>query len=231
VSIAGKLLQMVTLGAVAVTLVGCSADESDKGTYTVDMLRAGVLEPADVGTTWKRPEQSPPATTLMPLCPGAATRPAVPGSPTVIVASMADEGDKGAQAFEQMALVYKDAPAMEAAFASLQNTMDACAPSASQSAGPRDSTAEAGYTETTTIEPLISGGWKGFVALRHKVYDPANPATGDVAVAVVGQGNAIVVASYAVYWVGQHTTGPEFTADWHRMVGSVLTRVDAKRPT
>ncbi|WP_432832380.1 hypothetical protein [Dactylosporangium sp. CA-092794] len=228
----------MTAGSVAVTLAlaGCSGGGEgpapDGGPYTVAKLQAGVLQPADVGPTWKRPEQSsPPVTSLIPLCPGLATRPPVPGSPTVIAASMADEGDRGAQAFDQMGLVYKDAAAMEAAFASLQDTMDACPPKASRTAGPRDDTAEAGYTETSTIEPLVSGGWKGFVTLRHKVYEAASPGTADVAVAVVGQGNAIIVASYAVYWVGQHSTGPEFTADWRRLVGTVLSRVDAKHPS
>lgn len=221
--------------AVALTLAGCSGDGDgrtpDGGTYTAAMLQAGVLQPADAGPTWKRPEQSPSTPSIMSLCPGPASRAPAPGSPAVVAASMADEGEKGAQAFEQLGLVYKDAAAMEAAFLSLQNTMDACPPSASQSAGPRDSTAEAGYTETSTIEPLISGGWKGFVTLRHKVYEPASPGTADVAVAVVGRGNAIIMASYAVYWVGQHSTGPEFTADWRRMIGTVLSRVDAGRPS
>jgi hypothetical protein len=61
------------------------------------------------------------------------------------------------------------------------------------------------------------------------VYEPTNPGSADTAVAVLAQRNALVVASYAVYWVGAHSTGPEFTADWRRMVGTVLSRVDAKR--
>jgi hypothetical protein len=218
---------------VTVALAGCTGGGGTRGggTYTVAMLQAGVLQPADAGPTWTRPSPSPPGTSVMPLCPGRPTRPPVPGSPTVTAASMADEGEKGAQAFEQVGLVYPDAAAMEAAFTSLQDTMDACPPNASQSAGPRDETAEAGYTETSTIEPLISGGWKGFVTLRHKVYEPATPGTADVAVAVVGQGNALIMASYSVFWVGGHSTGPEFTADWRRMIGTVLSRVDAKRPS
>jgi hypothetical protein len=223
---------MMAAGCLAATLVGCSGT-ADAGTYTVAMLQAGVLNPADAGPTWKRPEQSsaPPATSLIPLCPGRSARPPVPGAPTVVSASMADEGEKGAQAFEQLGLVYPDAAKMEAAFTALQDTMEACPPAASQSAGPRDDTAEAGYTETSTIEPLISGEWKGFVTLRHKVYEPGSPGSGDVAVAVVGRGNAIVVASYAVYWIGPHGAGDEFTADWRRLVGTVLSRVDAKRPS
>jgi hypothetical protein len=227
---------MVTAGCAAVTLAlaGCSGGDApapDGGTYTIAMLQAGILQPADVGPTWKRPEQSPPTTSVMPLCPGVATRPPVPGAPAAIAASMADEGDKGAQAFDQMGLAYKDAAAMEAAFTSLQDTMEACPPKAARSAGPREESAEAGYTETSTIEPLVSGEWKGFVTLRHKVYEPAYPGTADVAVAVLGRGNAIIMASYAVYWVGEHSTGPQFTADWRRMVGTVLGRVDGKHPS
>nr|BFE55893.1 hypothetical protein GCM10020063_004190 [Dactylosporangium thailandense] len=233
---ARKALRMVTAGSFAATmaLAGCTSDGADPrgATYTTAMLQAGVLEPGDIGPTWKRPaESAPPTTSITPLCAGVAKRPPVPGSPTgSIAASMADEGDKGAQAFDQLGLVYKDAAAMEAAFASLQDTMDACPPSASRSAGPRDGSSEAGYSETSTIEPLVSGSWKGFVTVRHKAYEAAYPGSADVAVAVVGQGNAIVVASYAVYWVGEHATGPEFTTDWRRMVGTVLSRVDAKKP-
>ncbi|MGI5237830.1 hypothetical protein [Dactylosporangium sp. CA-139066] len=224
------LLRTVTAGSLAVALAGCSGGDPapDAGRYTIAMLQAGVLQPADAGPTWKRPEQSPPATSLMPLCPGLASRPPVPGSPKAIAASMADEGEQGAQAFDQLGLVYADPAAMDAAFTALENAMEACPPSASRSAGPRDGTAEAGYTETSTIEPLTSGGWKGFVTVRHKVYEPGNPGTADVAVAVVGQGNAIVVAAYAVYWVGRHSTGPDFSADWNRLVGTVLRRVDAE---
>ncbi|WP_426505008.1 hypothetical protein ACPPVO_45900 [Dactylosporangium sp. McL0621] len=228
---------MVTAGGVAVTLAlaGCSGDDAPDprgATYTTAMMQAGVLEPADIGTAWKRPAQTPPTTSVTPLCPGVAKRPPVPGSPTgAVAASMADEGEKGAQAFDQLGLVYKDAAAMEAAFTSLQDAMEACPPSASRSAAPRDDTSEAGYTETATVDPLESGGWKGFVTVRHKVYEPTYPGSADVAVAVVGQGNAIVVASYAVYWVGSHSAGPEFDADWRRVVGTVLSRVDAKRPS
>jgi hypothetical protein len=219
--------------AVALALSGCTGDgstpDSNLPTYTAEMLQAGVLQPTDVGSTWKRPEQSPPTTSVIALCPGLATRPPIPGKPSVIAASMADEGEKGAQAFDQQALLYPDAGSAEAAFASLQATMAACPASASRTAGPRENSAEAGYTENITIDPLISGEWKGFVVLRHKVYEPTNPGTADTAVAVVGRGNAIVIASYAVYWIGQRSTGPEFTADWRRMIGTVLSRVDAKR--
>ncbi|WP_433047079.1 hypothetical protein [Dactylosporangium sp. CS-033363] len=236
-SMATSAIRMVTAGCAAVTLAlglaGCSGDDgatADRdATYTTAALKAGVLEPADVGTSWKRPEQQPPTTTLTPLCPGVPTRPPIPGTPGVIAAALADEGDKGAQAFDQMGLAYADAPAMEAAFTKLQDAMEACPPSATRSAGPREESSEAGYTETSTIEPLESGGWKGFVTLRHKVYEPTYPGSADIAVAVVGRGNAVVVASYAVYWVGEHSTGPEFDTDWRRMVGTVLSRTDAKR--
>jgi len=165
----------------------------------------------------------------MALCAGLASRPPLPGKPSVIASSLADEGDKGAQAFDQLGLVYPDATSADAAIVALHATATACPPNASRSAGPREDTAEAGYTETSTIQDLVSGQWSGFVVLRHKVYEPSTPGTADTAVAVLARNNALVVASYAVYWVGQHSTGPEFTTDWRRLVGTVLSRVDAKR--
>ncbi|MFB9409140.1 hypothetical protein ACFFSQ_13445 [Dactylosporangium matsuzakiense] len=232
-SMATRSLRLLTLGGVAVTLAlaGCTddGDAARGGTYTTAMLQAGVLQPADIGSTWKRPEQTPPPSSIMQLCPGAAARPPIPGSPAVVTGVLADEGDKGAQAFEQIGLLYKDAPAMEKAFTSLQDTMEACPPTASRSAGPAKESSEAGYTESITIDPLVSGGWKGFVTQRHKIYEPTYPGSADVAVAVVGQGNAIILTSYAVYWVGEHSTGPEFRTDWNRITGTVLSRVDAKR--
>src|SRR5690242_2284959 len=125
-------------------------------------------------------------------------------------------------------MVYPDTAAADAAIETLHATAVNCAPNASRTAGPRESTAEAGYTETTKVESLNSGGWSGFVVLRHKVYEPTYPGTADTAVAVLAQGNGMVVASYAVYWIGQHSTGPEFSADWRRLVVTVLNRVDGK---
>src|SRR4051812_44697959 len=107
-----RALRMVTAGSAAVTLVlapaGCSGGDDPAprgGTYTVAMMQDGALPPSDVGPTWKRPAESPAATSLIPLCPGLATRPPLPGAPKVVAAAMADEGDKGAQAFDQLGLV------------------------------------------------------------------------------------------------------------------------------
>lgn len=226
---------MVSAGSAIATLAlaGCSGGgdgpSPDGAPFTATMMQAGVLQPTDIGTTWKRPSPAPPSTSVIPLCGGLASRPPVPGKPSVVTASLADEGEKGAQAFDQVGLVYPDAGAADAAFESLRVTASACPPNASRTAGPREESAEAGYTESSRMEPLTSGGWSGFVVVRHKVYEASSPGTADTAVAVLAKDNAVVVASYAIYWVGQHSTGPEFTNDWRRMVGTVLGRVDAKR--
>ena len=226
---------MMTAGSVAVTLVlgGCTGDgptpDSNGPAITAAMMQAGVLKPADIGVSWKKPDQSPAVTGVIPLCGGLASRPPVPGQPSVIASSLADEGDKGAQSFDQLGLVYPDVASADAAIETLHATAVNCLAKVSRSAGPRDGTAEAGYTETTTVESLNSGGWSGFVVLRHKVYEASNPGTADTAVAVMAENNGLVVASYGVYWVGQHSTGPEFNTDWRRLVATVLNRVEAKR--
>ena len=232
-----RLVRMVTAGSFAVTtlLAGCSDGDGKPGpdggesAITVAMMQAGVLQPADVGQTWKKSAESPSPNSMIALCGGLATRPPVPGTPSVVASSIADEGEQGAQAFDQVGLVYPDARAAETALAGLRTAAAACPPTASASAGPRGESVEAAYTETTTVTTLNSGEWSGFVVVRHKVYQPANTGSADTAVAVLGQRNAVVVASYAVYWVGAHSTGPEFTSDWRRIVGTVLSRVDAKR--
>jgi len=228
---------MVTAGSLAVTMALTACTDGDGKTgpdgggaaITDAMMQAGVLQPADVGPLWKRSETSAAPVELMALCGGSASRPPVPGTPSAVASSIVDEGPKGAQAFDQIGLVYPDAHAAEAALAALRTAAAGCPPTASRSAGPRGESVEAAYTETSIVNPLNSGEWSGFVVLRHKVYEPTNPGSADTAVAVLAQRNALVVASYAVYWVGAHSTGPEFTTDWRRMVGTVLSRVDAKR--
>jgi len=234
VSTARRLLRTMTAGSVAVTLAlgGCTDDSTpdvNGPAITVAMMQAGVLKGTDIGPTWKQPDQSPAVTGVIPFCGGLASRPPIPGKPSVVASSLADEGEKGAQAFDMVGLVYPDTAGADAAIETLHATAVNCAPTASRTAGPRDTTAEAGYTETTKVESLNSGGWSGFVVLRHKVYEATTPGTADTAVAVLAEGNGMVVASYGVYWIGQHSTGPEFDTDWRRLVATVLNRVEAKR--
>jgi hypothetical protein len=63
------------------------------------------------------------------------------------------------------------------------------------------------------------------VVVRHKDYDPKNPGTADTAVAVLAKRNVILVAAYAIYFVGQHSISPTFTTDWQNLVGKILGRV------
>jgi hypothetical protein len=222
---------------VVVALTGCSGAGNGPApgvtgpTMTVDMVRAGLLRPTDVGSTWVESDVAPPTKTVVGLCAGdaTATKPPVPGSPSVVVSSLKDEGDRGAQAFDQVGLVYADAKAAGAGLDALRVTAGACPSSVSRSAQPHESSAEAGYTESASVSPLRSGAWSGFVVVRHKQYEVASPGTADTAVAVLVLRNVVVVAGYAVYWVGSHTTGPNFTTDWQRLVDTVLSRVDPAR--
>ena len=72
---------------------------------------------------------------------------------------------------------------------------------------------------------LNEGGWTGFVVTRHKAYEPKHPGIADTAVAVVSRGNVLFVDAYAVYRIGDASTGPQFETDWKKLVGTVLNRV------
>ena len=227
----GRLAQAVV--AVCLTVVALAACDggakpAPQGpAITTAAVQAALLQAKDVGQTWTTPEATPPPATLPSLCGGDAQRPAVPGSPTATTSSLVDEGDAGAQTLDQIGLVYADAKAASAARDSLQATARACAPTASHSPQATAANPEAGYSETFTTRPLTSGAWSGFAVIRHKVYEKSNPGTADTAVAVLASRNAVLVTSYAVYRVERPSTAPDFSGDWQRLVGAVVSRVDA----
>jgi hypothetical protein len=246
-----RLAHIVTAGCLAVATLGltaCSGD--DKGPdlgplFTADNVKAGLMQPKDLGTAWIPPDTQPPADSINALCGGGATRPKVPGSPSVVASSLADEGDKGAQTFDQIGLVYGGPDDAESAIENLHSVAEACQVTVSHSAAaPTSDNPEAAYTETTTLKDLSSGKWSGFVVLRHKVYSADSPGVVDTAVAVLTLNNAVIVGGYGVYLL----TGPElpgaspspnasplpsantnFSGDWQRLVGSFATRVDSQR--
>jgi hypothetical protein len=226
-----RLAQAVV--AVCLTVVTLAASDDDPKpapegpAITTAAVQAALLQAKDVGQTWTTPEATPPPSTLPSLCAGDGARPAVPGGPTAASSSLVDEGDAGAQTFDQIALVYADAKAATAARESLQATAKICAPTASHAPQATTANPEAGYTETVTSRPLVSGAWSGFAMIRHKVYEKSSPGTADTAVAVLSSRNAVLVTSYAVYRVEQPSASPSFSEDWQRLVGAVVSRVDA----
>jgi hypothetical protein len=227
------LIGRVLRAAVAVCLVaafaGCSSDDSPKPdgtTITVDTMRNALLKAADVGPTWKAPTESAVPGQLVSIC-GAETAPvAVPGKPTLVSAPLSDEGTEGVQSLTQHALVYADSIDAATALASLRTVADACPPSVSQPAKSGDRE-EPAYTETATTAPLEEGDWLGFVTVRNKQYDPAHPATADVAVTALAKGNVVLIDQYAIYRLGKSnaSANPQFSTDWKKLVGTTLKRV------
>jgi len=190
-------------------------------------MRNALLKAADVGPTWQAPTESSAPNQLVSIC-GADTAPvAIPGKPTLISAPLSDEGTEGVQSLTQHALVYEDAISATTALASLRTVADACAPSVSQPAKTGDRE-EPAYTETAATSPLEQGDWIGFVTVRTKLYDPAHPATADVAVAALTKGNVVLVDQYAIYRLGKSnaSANPQFSADWQKLVGTTLKRID-----
>jgi hypothetical protein len=229
--ISGRVARAVIAGCAVAALAGCTSggtgpSPKESGpTISVDAMRSALLQASDVGSTWSAPDATPSATTLVSFCGGGASSPPVPGSPSLVVASLADQGTAGAQTFDQIALVYDGRAAASSGLATLRGLADACPASVSRPAQPRDDSMEAAYTESAATSPLTSGGWSGFVVLRNKQYEPKNPGTADTAVAVLAMRNVVLVADYAIYRVGAHSTGPNFTTDWQKLVASVLKRV------
>ena len=207
---------------------GCSSDDSPDpdGTITVDTVRNALLKPAEVGPTWKAPQESAAPNQLVSIC-GADTAPAgIPGKPQLVAAPLSDEGTEGVQSLTQLGLVYEDAVSAATALATLRTVADACAPTVSRPAksGERE---EPAYTETAATAPLEEGGWIGFVTTRQKQYDKAHPATADVAVAALARGNVVLVDQYAIYRLGKSdvSANPQFSADWQKLVGTTVKRI------
>jgi hypothetical protein len=232
----GRLVRAAT-AAVCVTAViaGCSSgdDGSPKpGTGSIDAatMRAALLQAKDVGPTWAAPDASAAPPQLVSICGGDNGAPTVPGSPQVITAPLVDEGSKGAQALTQTALVYDDAAGAAAGQVALKIVADACPPTVEMDAQTTDEAQEPAYTETVTTQPLNQGAWSGFVVIRHKQYEPAHPSIADTAVAVLVKRNVLLFDSYAIYRLGEKgsapSSNPQFTADWQKLVGTVLDRVD-----
>jgi hypothetical protein len=209
---------------------GCSdsgetPDPPDGGNVTITTMRGALLQAADIGPTWKPPTASADPDRLVAFCGGAATAPPLPPGAEVVSTPLVDEGTKGAQTLTQIALVYPDRTAAQAGLASLRAVADGCPATVSVPAAVTDDRSEPAYTETARTTELNEGGWTGFVVTRHKAYEPKHPGIADTAVAVVSRGNVLFVDTYAVYRIGDASTGPQFESDWKKLVGTVLNRV------
>jgi hypothetical protein len=188
-------------------------------------MRGALLQAAEIGPTWQAPAAPSDPNRLVNICGGTSTPPPVPPGATVVAAPFVDEGDAGAQALEQTALVYSDRSGAQAGLAAIRALADKCPRTVSAPAAVTADRSEPAYTETVGVQPLRQKAWTGFVVIRHKQYDKAHPGTADTAVAVLANRNALLVDSYAIYHLGSPSGGSQFTADWQKLVGTVVNRV------
>ncbi|HEX8627298.1 MAG TPA: hypothetical protein VF755_03910 [Catenuloplanes sp.] len=230
--VGGRIARAVVAACAVAALTGCTSDppaptpQPSGATLDVTVLRAALLEPKDVGETWKAPERSGAPVTLVSLCGGDPAVPPVPGRPAVTGSVLVDEGEAGAQSLEQVALAYDGPAAATAGLTALRAVAQACPGTVTKASEIRENKRLPGYTETVTTTPLNPRGWSGFVVVRHRAYEATSrPATGDTAVAVLSTRNVVLVVAYSIYRLGAQSTGPGFTADWQRLVGSVARRV------
>ncbi|BBH70905.1 hypothetical protein ACTI_75900 [Actinoplanes sp. OR16] len=227
-----KATSVVLAAACALAVVaGCgSSDEPDPGPdgglVSVTTMRGAFLQASEVGPTWAAPEESAaPAAQLVSFCGGTTTPPEVPPGAQLVAASLADEGQTGAQTLHQTALVYPDAASAQAGLALLRTVADQCRPSTEVPATVTSDRNEPAYTETAEVRDLDEGGWTGFVIVRHKKYEATHPGTADTAVAVLTSRNVVLVDTYAIYRLDNASASPNFEADWQKLVGSVVQRV------
>lgn len=221
------MLSAAAVMAAAAGLTACSGDDTPEPAPTVQIatVRGALLQPADVGPTWKTPQEPPPDDQLQSFCGGTTAGPKVPAGATVVAMPILDEGTKGAQTLHQTGLVYPGTAGAAGGLTALRTIAEACPPSVSMPAQNTAERAEPAYTETVELRSFAEGGWTGFVLIRHKTYDPAHPSTADTAVAVLSRGNVLLVDQYAVYRLGATSASPQFDADWKRLVGTVLNRL------
>jgi hypothetical protein len=231
----GRVLRTVAVATCAALLfAGCGSGDDDakpaKGDISVAKMQSSLLQGKDIGTTWVAPDASTAPPQLLSICGGTNGAPAVPGSPKVVTAPLVDEGTAGAQSLTQTALVYADDVSAMAGQAALKVVADACPPTQDVPDQTTAETQEPAYTETVTTQTLNQGEWTGFVVLRHKQYEPSHPSTADTAIAVLVKRNVLLFDGYAIYRLGTKgstpSTNPQFTGDWQKLVGTVLSRVD-----
>jgi hypothetical protein len=227
----GRVVRAAVALCAAAGLVACGSDDvpdpAPTGpTIEVTTMRGALLQAADIGPSWAIPAQTPGPNPLVSFCGGDTSAPPLPTGASVLASPLVDEGAQGTQVLNQAALVYADAAGAAAGLATLRAVADGCPATVSVPAKTGGDRQEPAYTETATTTPLAEGEWTGFVIVRHKTYDPKHPATADTAVAVLAKRNVLLVEAYAIYRLGVVTsTGPQFTSDWQKLVGTVVSRV------
>lgn len=229
--VTGRAVRAVVAAAAAVvsfaacTSSGKKPDAAPRGAnLDAAAMRTALLQPEDVGSTWKAPAGARPAQ-LVALCAGAEAPPPVPGAPSVVSVPLVDQGDKGAQTLDQVALVYADADEAAGGLTALRVSADACADTVDVPPVETDERSEPAYTETARVAPLTVGQWTGFVVERHKAYQAARPAATDTAVAVLSMRNVVLVDAYGVYVLAAKGPAPNFATDWRKLVTSAVNRV------
>jgi hypothetical protein len=215
---------------VAAVVAGCSSGGNDdpapdRTLLDVNEMRGALLQAAEIGPTWQAPDASSDPNRLVSICGGTATAPPMPPGATVVTAPFVDEGNAGAQTLEQTALIYADRGGAQAGLTVLRAVADKCPRSVSVPAAVTTDRSEPAYTETVQVQPLSQRAWSGFVVIRHKLYEKAHPGTADTAVAVLANRNVVLVDGYAIYRLGAASDGSQFTADWQKLVGTVVNRV------
>jgi hypothetical protein len=214
---------------VAAVAAGCSSGDDDpapdRSLINVNEMRGALLQAAEIGPTWQAPDAAGEAGRLVSICGGTSTAPPAPPGATVVTAPFVDEGDAGAQTLEQTALIYADRSGAEAGSAALRAVADKCPRTVSVPATVNAEKSEPAYTETVEVQTLNRRAWAGFVVIRHKEYDKAHPGTADTAVVVLGNRNVVLVDAYAIYRLGAASSGSQFSADWQKLVGTVVNRV------
>jgi hypothetical protein len=210
-----------------VAVAGCTSDDDkpDAGRIDVTTMRGAFLQAAEIGPTWTAPETSADPQQMVSFCGGAGKPPVLPPGAEPVSASVADEGETGAQTLEQLALVYPDEKAAQAGQALLRAVADGCPPSVAVPATVTSDKSEPAYDETVEVRDLSEGAWSGFVLVRHKKYEAKHPGTADTAVAVLSTRNVVLVDSYAIYQLNKNETAAGFETDWKKLVGSVVQRV------
>ncbi|GLY00608.1 MULTISPECIES: hypothetical protein [Actinoplanes] len=225
----GRTLRVATIAACALVLAaGCSDDGDDtpsEGLVSATTMRGAFLQASEIGQSWAAPQESAAPQQMVSFCGGTSTPPEVPPGAEVVTSSLADEGEKGAQTLHQNALVYGDAASAESGLALLRAVAVQCPGSVKVEQTVTADRNEPSYTETVEVREVDESGWKGFVIVRHKLYEAEHPGTADTAVAVLNSRNVVLVDTYAVYRLDNASAAPSFDADWQRLVGTVVQRV------
>jgi hypothetical protein len=227
--VTGRVARIAVVAACSLVVTAACSGKDDgepsKENISATTMRGALLQAAEVGPTWSAPEESADPDRLMSICGGTAAAPTVPPGGQVVSAPLVDEGEKGAQTLEQVALVYGDKSGADAALAGLRGVADGCPRSVAVPATKTSDRNEPAYSETVEIRPLSQGDWTGFVVVRHKKYDPSHPGAADTAVAIVQTSNVVLVDAYAIYQLDKSTPATGFETDWQKLVGTVVQRV------